>query len=371
MAENAVGYRNLVKLSSAGFLEGFQRGKPTVDAGLMAAVREGVIALTGCLAVALLPAAASTTVTAEARALADELLQIFGHDNVYFEVQKNGIADQEKANEGIVRIARELGRPLVGTGDVHYLRREDYDNHTALLCVQTKSTLAAPKMTFDTNEFYLRSNDEMAEPFARVAGGARHDAGDRRALRCRARARQAADPALRLPGRHRSSREYLRQLVTEGLAWRFGDPVPAAALERAEYELGVIDRMGYSGYFLIVWDFIKYAQRPAASRSARAAARRPARWSPTRLQITDLDPLALRPAVRALPQPGARVDAGHRHRLLGARPRAGDPVRDRQVRQGLGRADHHVRQDVPARGDARRRPRARLPATRSATSSRS
>ena len=93
-------------------------------------------------------------------------MSVFGADNVYFEVQKNGLAEQEQANEGIVRIAREVGRPLVGTGDVHYLRREDYHHHAALLCVQTKSTLSQPKIRFETNEFYLRSNDEMAQAFA-------------------------------------------------------------------------------------------------------------------------------------------------------------------------------------------------------------
>ncbi len=87
---------------------------------------------------------------------------MFGAENVYFEVQKNGLAPQDKCNEGIVRIAREVGGSLVGTGDVHYLRREDYDHHTALLCVQTKSTIAAPKLTFETNEFYLRDSAEMA-----------------------------------------------------------------------------------------------------------------------------------------------------------------------------------------------------------------
>jgi DNA polymerase-3 subunit alpha len=89
-----------------------------------------------------------------------------GPDNVYFEVQKNGIDLQDKCNEGIVRIARELGRPVVGTSDVHYLRREDYHHHAALLCVQTKSTLAAPKISFDTNEFFLRSSEEMHDAFA-------------------------------------------------------------------------------------------------------------------------------------------------------------------------------------------------------------
>ena len=102
----------------------------------------------------------------EARAHADELLGVFGADNVYFEVQNNKIPEQDRANEGIVRIARELGRPLVGTADVHYLRREDYSTHSALLCVQTKSTLAQPKLRFDTNEFYLKSPEEMAESFA-------------------------------------------------------------------------------------------------------------------------------------------------------------------------------------------------------------
>ena len=117
----------------------------------------GVIALTGCLASRFCQRLLEDR-DADARAHADDLQRIFGPENVYFEVQKNGLAPQDKCNEGIVRIAREVGGSLVGTGDVHYLRREDYDHHTALLCVQTKSTLAAPKMTFETNEFYLRDS---------------------------------------------------------------------------------------------------------------------------------------------------------------------------------------------------------------------
>ena len=288
IAENAAGYRNLVKLCSSGFLEGLQRGKPTVDAGLMSQYAEGVIALTGCLASRFCQALVADRAQ-EARSVADELLQIYGRQNVYFEVQKNGIADQAKANEGIVRIARELGRPLVGTGDVHYLRREDYDNHTALLCVQTKSTLAAPKLTFDTNEFYLRSSDEMAERFA-VWPEALASTMEI-AERCDVEIELGKQliPRFECPD-GLVERDHLRQLVLEGLAWRFGDPVPAEALERAEYELGVIDRMGYSGYFLIVWDFIKYARdsgipvgpgRGSAAGSLVAYA----------LRITDLDPL--------------------------------------------------------------------------------
>jgi DNA-directed DNA polymerase III PolC len=289
IAENAAGYRNLVKLCSSGFLEGLQRGKPTVDAGLMGTYSEGIIALTGCLASRFCQALVGDR-EAEARAVADELLQIYGHENVFFEVQKNGIAEQEKANAGIVKIARELGRPLVGTGDVHYLRREDYDNHTALLCVQTKSTLAAPKMTFDTNEFYLRSSDEMADKFAEWPEALATTLEIAERCDVEIELGKQLIPRFECPGGMVES-EYLRQLVMEGLAWRFGDPIPAAALERAEYELGVIDRMGYSGYFLIVWDFIKWARdhgipvgpgRGSAAGSLVAYSTR----------ITDLDPLA-------------------------------------------------------------------------------
>jgi len=164
VAATPTGYRNLVKLSSAGFLEGYQRGRPSVDLAQMAAHAEGVIALTGCLQSRFCQHLLDDR-PADARAHAEDLIGIFGAEDVYFEVQKNGLAAQDKVNEGVVRIARELGRPLVGTGDVHYLRREDYHHHAALLCVQTKSTLTQPKISFDTNEFYLRSSDEMAQAF--------------------------------------------------------------------------------------------------------------------------------------------------------------------------------------------------------------
>src|SRR3954451_14974330 len=157
LAETDEGYRNLVKLSSKGFLEGLGRGKPTVDLAQGEGECAGVIAPSGCLASRFCSRLVDDR-EADARAHADDLLNVFARDNVFFEVQKNGIAAQDKAHEGIVRIARELGRPLVATGDVHSLRKEDYHHHTALLCVQTKSTLAAPKMTFETNEFFLKDN---------------------------------------------------------------------------------------------------------------------------------------------------------------------------------------------------------------------
>ncbi len=289
LAENAVGYRNLVKLCSAGFLEGLQRGYPTVDAGLMSRYAEGIIAFTGCLASRFTSLLAEGR-EADARSAADELIQIYGHENVYFEIQKNGVPEQDLANAGIVRLAREFGRPLIGTGDVHYLRAEDYDSHEALLCVQTGSQLSDPKrMSFATNEFYLRSNEEMTERFAEWPEALASTLEV--AARCDVEIELGKQliPRFECPDGMVES-DYLRKLVMEGLSWRFGDPVPAAALERAEYELGVIDRMGYSGYFLIVWDFIKWARdhgipvgpgRGSAAGSLVAYATR----------ITDLDPL--------------------------------------------------------------------------------
>ena len=154
-----------------------------------------------------------------------------------------------------------MGRPLVATADVHYLRTEDYHHHAALLCVQTKSTLAQPKMTFDTNEFYLKSSEEMAESFGDVAGGA----GQRRwrspsAATSRSRS-AAADPALRLPRRPDRGATTCAQLVDAGLRERYGDPLARrGAVERMEMELGVIGKMGFNAYFLIVWDFVNYAK---------------------------------------------------------------------------------------------------------------
>ncbi len=288
LAATPTGYRNLVKLCSAGFLEGYQRGKPSVDMPQLAAHAEGVIVLTGCLQSRFCQHLLDGRVP-QARAHADELIQAFGADDVYFEVQKNGLAAQDQANEGIVKIARELGRPLVGTGDVHYLRREDYSNHAALLCVQTKSTLDQPKISFDANEFYLRSNDEMAHAFAEWPEAIATTLEI--AERCDVELELGRQLIPRYPTPNgESEATYLRERVEEGLRERYGDPAPAEALERADYELGVIERMGFSGYFLIVWDFVKYAKDSgiAVGPGRGSAAGSLVAYS---LQITDLDPL--------------------------------------------------------------------------------
>jgi DNA polymerase III subunit alpha len=288
LAADPTGYRNLVKLSSRGFLEGYQRGKPSVDMAQLAEHGEGLIALSGCLQSRFCQHLIDDRPDL-ARAHASELMTAVGGDNVYFEVQKNGLPVQDKCNEEIVRIARELGRPLVGTGDVHYLRREDYHHHAALLCVQTKSTLSQPKITFDTNEFFLRSSQEMAEAFAEWPEAIASTLEI--AERCDVEIELGREliPSYATPDAS-TEREYLRRLVDEGLRRRYGDPIPADARERADYELGVIDRMGFNAYFLIVWDFVKYAKDAgiAVGPGRGSAAGSIVAYC---LQITDLDPL--------------------------------------------------------------------------------
>jgi DNA polymerase III subunit alpha len=289
LAADDAGYRNLVKLSSAGFLEGLQRGKPTVDLAQIQRFSQGVIALTGCLASRFCQRLLEDR-TEEARAHADDLLRVFGRENVYFEVQKNGLAPQEKCNEGIVRIARELGGTLVGTGDVHYLRREDYEHHTALLCVQTKSTVAEPKLTFDTNEFYLRDSEEMHKAFAEWPEAVASTLEIAERCTVELELGKQLIPSFPTPDGS-GEREYLRARVQDGLRARYGDPPPAPALERMEMELDVIDRMGFNAYFLIVWDFVKYAKENgiAVGPGRGSAAGSIVSYC---LAITDVDPLS-------------------------------------------------------------------------------
>jgi DNA polymerase-3 subunit alpha len=289
LASSDTGFANLVKLTSAGFLEGFSRGKANVDLELLAAHAEGVIVLTGCLQSRFCRRLLEERQD-DARAHLDDLIQAFGAEQVYFEVQKNGIDDQDKANQGIVRFARELSRPLVATADVHYLRREDFDNHAALLCVQTKSTLEAPKMSFDTNEFYIKSNEEMHDSFAEWPDAV--PTSLEIAERCQLDIELGSLLLPQYPTETEESPEQmLRRIAAEGLRARYGDPPPAEAIQRLDYEIGVIEEMGFSSYFLIVWDFIRYAKE-------NGVAVGPGRGSAAGsivsyiLNITDLDPLA-------------------------------------------------------------------------------
>jgi DNA polymerase-3 subunit alpha len=283
------GYRNLVQLSSAGFLDGLQRGKPTVDMEQISRYGKGLIALTGCLASRLCARIADGRID-EGREHVDQLRGALGPENVYFEVQKNGLALQDRCNEEIVRLAAQMGGSLVGTGDVHYLRREDYRHHAALLCVQTKSTLAEPKIRFETNEFYLRDSAEMASAFAEWPQALASTLEIAERCNVELELDRQLIPAYPVP-EGETDRSYLRRLVQEGLRSRYGDPVPADTLERMETELEVIDRMGFNAYFLIVWDFVDYAKRNgiAVGPGRGSAAGSIVAYS---LRITDVDPLA-------------------------------------------------------------------------------
>jgi DNA polymerase-3 subunit alpha len=188
-----------------------------------------------------------------------------------------------------VKIASEVSGALVGTGDVHYLRREDYDHHRALLCVQTKSTLEAPKLTFETNEFYLRDNVEMAQAFAQWPEALASTLEIAERCSVELELGKQLIPSYPTPDAS-SERDYLRARVEEGLRSRYGDPPPAAASERMEMELAVIDRMGFNAYFLIVWDFVSFAKQHgiAVGPGRGSAAGSIVSYS---LRITDVDPL--------------------------------------------------------------------------------
>jgi DNA polymerase III subunit alpha len=289
IASDDTGFRNLVKLSSAGFLEGFSRGKANVDIELLSAHSEGVIALTGCLQSRFCRRLVEDR-PADARSHVDDLIQAFGPEQVYFEVQRNGVPEQEKANEGIIRTAKELGRPLVATADVHYLRREDYDSHAALLCVQTKSTLEAPKLRFDTNEFYLKSSEEMSDSFSDMPDAVATTLEIAERCQVEITLGELLLPRFPTPDGEEPG-EMLRRLALEGLRSRYGDPVPSEAMERLDFELSVISDMGFESYFLIVWDFVSYAKGEgiAVGPGRGSAAGSIVAYS---LEITDIDPLA-------------------------------------------------------------------------------
>ena len=268
------------------------------------------------------------------------------------------MAEQDKANEGIVRIARELGRPLVATGDVHYLRREDYDNHRALLCVQTKSTLEQPKLSFDTNEFFLKTTQEMADAFAEWPEALA--ATVEIAERCNVEIELGKMLIPRFPtpdGEPEAA--YLRRLAHEGLCRRYGDPPPAEAVERLEMELGVIEKMGFAAYFLIVWDFVRFAKDSgiAVGPGRGSAAGSIVSYA---LRITDVDPLEydllferfLNAERMSMPDIDIDFSVKGRDRVI-------QYVADKYGRESVAQIVTFGRM-LPAGGQPRRRARARL-----------
>ena len=257
LCENQTGYKNLSKLVSEGFLRGYYY-RPRVDYALLEKYHEGLIALSACLS-GDLPKLLLDGREDEARAMAEKYVSIFGRDNFFIELQDHGLAEQKQVLPRLVRLARSMNIPMVVTNDCHYLAREDAEAQEVLMCIQTGKTLSDEnRMHMKTDQLYVKSEAEMRAAFPNFP-----DAIERTeeiAQRCQVEFDFSKTylPAFPLP-EGETNVGYLRKLVGDGLIRRYG-PDRQDARERMEYELGVIESMGYVDYFLIVWDFIHYAK---------------------------------------------------------------------------------------------------------------
>ena len=257
LAENDTGYHNLMKIVSRGFTEGYYY-KPRVDREVLKEFHEGVIALSACLA-GEVATYLRQGFYEEAKKAAVEHLEIFGEDNYFLELQDHGIPDQQTVNQGLLRISQETGIPLVATNDIHYVKKEDAEAHDILLCIQTAKKVSDPdRMRYDGGQYYLKSEQEMAQLFP-YAKQALENTG-KIAERCNVEIvfGEQKVPKYEVPEGF-TSYSYLKALCEEGLHKRY-DPVTEELQERLDYELSTIEKMGYVDYFLIVWDFIKYAK---------------------------------------------------------------------------------------------------------------
>ena len=257
LCENRKGYENLCLMVSEAFIHGFY-GKPRVDLALLRKHHEGLIALSACLAGAI-PQYLMEEDYASAKAYALEMSDIFGEGNFFLELQDHGIEEQRPVNQGVMRLARETGLPLVVTNDAHYLRREDAKMQDVLLCIQTGKTVDDEnRMKFQTEEFYLKSEEELRQLFPGCDDAFENTV--RIARRCNVEFvfNQYHLPSFPVPEGY-TNEKYFRKLCYEGFEERYPN-APEKYLERLEYEIGVISRMGYVNYYLIVWDFIRHAK---------------------------------------------------------------------------------------------------------------
>ena len=288
LCETQEGYENLTKLVSEGWTRGFYY-RPRVDMACLKKYAKGLIASSACLS-GTLPRLLLDGHFEAACAHAREMEAIFGKGNYFIELMDHGLPDERRVLPLLIQVSRETGIPLLATNDCHYLRREDADAQEILMCIQTGKTLDDEnRMRQDTRELYVKSEEEMLSLFSEVP-----DAVERTeevARRCQVDFVFGETKLPRFPTENgETSEQMLRRLCEEGLGRRYS-PVTAEARERMEYELGVITRMGYVDYFLIVWDFIRYAR-------SQGIVVGPGRGSGAGsivaycLQITQLDPLA-------------------------------------------------------------------------------
>ncbi|MDH2910650.1 MAG: DNA polymerase III subunit alpha [Candidatus Eremiobacteraeota bacterium] len=294
LAADPTGYRNLSTLISKGFLEGFYY-KPRIDMDLLERYNEGLIVLSGCMSGMV---AAPLLADDRPRAIenARTFYEIFG-DRFYIEVMRHGMPEEERINTGLVSVARELGLPIVATNDSHYLTQRDAPAHDVLLCIQTGKTVAdTSRMKFHGDQFYVKSAEEMAELWHDLPEAVENTVAIAKRIDMRIPERVFHLPHYPVPNDDlvvRDDASYLRELCERGLVERYGDRRVAedpVLRERLDYELSIITKMGFASYFLIVWDFIKFARdrdipvgpgRGSAVGSIVAYS----------LRITDLDPL--------------------------------------------------------------------------------
>lgn len=287
LAENQTGYKNLIAMVSSGFIDGFYY-KPRIDFQLLKEHSEGIIALSACIA-GEVPKALINDNYDEAKKIAQRYIEVLGKDNYFIEIQDHGLADQKKVIPMLVRLAGELGVGLVATNDIHYATKNDAQYQDVLMCIQMETTVDNPnRMRFDTEEFYIKSPEEMQTLFPNYPEALENT--EKIAKRCNVEFDFGSRhlPSYEVP-EGKTASGYLRELCFEGLKRKYS-PVTPELRERLEYELGVINSMGFVDYFLIVWDFIYYARTHGV---AVGPGRGSAAGSLTAycLEITTIDPI--------------------------------------------------------------------------------
>ncbi|MFA5205742.1 MAG: DNA polymerase III subunit alpha [Lentisphaeria bacterium] len=297
LAENNDGYANLCRLNSAAWLEGYYY-KARVDLALLRQYRAGLICLTACIG-GEVPYKLLHHGVDPARQALRELHDIFGADHLFVELQSHGIADEAKAAPGLVELAREFGLGLVATNDSHYLRKEDAAAHEVLLCIGTQATLDDPKhMKFDGPEFYLKTPEEMEQLFGHLPEALANTVSIAERCNVSFNFKALHYPVYPCPPEFANREAYLRQLCVDGMKERYGFDVAAPELTteqqekiaRMDYELGIIAKMGFTSYYLVVWDFLHYARRqgiPVGPGRGSGAGSMAAYLT----HITDIDPI--------------------------------------------------------------------------------
>ena len=290
LAKNNKGYENLTKIVSKGFTEGFYY-KPRIDFELLQEYHEGIIALSACLA-GEIPKLISRGREDDARKAAQKYKDLFGDDSFYLELQNHGIPEQKYVNQVLVKIGKELDIPLVATNDIHYINAEDAKAHDILLCIQTGKTVSDPdRMRYEGGQFFLKSEDEMKALFPYAIDAVENTGKIADMCDVEIKFGETKLPEYPVPNQM-SAKEYLESLCQSGFERNYPDDYPnrEEIKSRMYYELGVIEKMGYIDYFLIVWDYINYARSKGISVG-------PGRGSAAGsvvsycLGITDIDPI--------------------------------------------------------------------------------